>query len=323
MPGNLQAEARKSVFTLEQEQRVQNIIWEIIGDTHTSLEKVRITLFPIDSDAYFLISNFGASRALLGRPHYRIGLNPYVFKKNISDLALKGVMAHELMHTEDYESGSTIGTIIPIGFKILKRKSRIQYERKTDIKTIQRGYAEGLKAYRLWQSELLSPESLEIKEEEYLTPFEIDLVSEIVETQPELIESWLKNTAPINAEAILIDKVRFGNNFDESNFHADIEQIRASMQIRNRGQSRSGGKSYQIELVSRQNDLRNCQVTAIPQFRKGRYFYKYRQHFDNIDLKRGKKVKLRFKSNYNFYMGVIRVYDCENDLSFDSTFLAD
>ena len=83
-------------------------------------------------------------------------------------------MAHELTHSEHYYRGTTLRTILPIGIKVLRKKSRAKYERKTDKEVVLKGFGEELKAYRVWQYRLLSPEDLETKKKEYLTPEEID-----------------------------------------------------------------------------------------------------------------------------------------------------
>jgi len=107
-------------------------------------------------------------------------------------------LAHELVHSEDYYNGSTLRTIIPIAYKITRKKRRIQYERKTDLKTILYGYGKGLIEYKKFQYPLLTPEQLRIKKQEYLTPQEIRLILSIQDDYPELIQAWLKKKIPVN-----------------------------------------------------------------------------------------------------------------------------
>lgn len=182
----------------QQEEKIFNLITEIVETTHPKLNKenLKFSLYIIENPQYFFVSNFGAGRALLGKKNYRIGVNPLIFEKNIPDDALKGVVAHELVHTEDYESGSTVGTLIPIGLKVSFSKSRIQYERKTDLKVIQKGLAKELLAYKNWQYPQLSEDYLEVKRKEYLTPEEIPYVKEINERYPELFDQWTKKFTP-------------------------------------------------------------------------------------------------------------------------------
>lgn len=136
--------------------------------------KYNVRFYSIDDPAYFMESNFSWKRVLFGTPDYKIGVNPLIFEKGIPEDALKGVLAHELTHSEHYYKGTTIKTIVPLGLKYLKRKSRIEYERRTDKEVVLKGFGEELKAYRLWQYKQLSPENLKKKKQEYLIPEEID-----------------------------------------------------------------------------------------------------------------------------------------------------
>lgn len=185
--------------------RVEAAIQDLLATTHKEIiddsrSNFKITLFEIKSDEYFFISNLSFKRALFGTSHYRIGYNPSVFKNGISDLALKGVLAHELMHTNDYVHGSTLATILPIGIKVSFSKSRIQYERKTDLKVILKGLGAELIAYRQWQYPLLSEEALQKKKKEYLTPEEILYIMEIQNEFPALMQKWLKKKIPRNLD---------------------------------------------------------------------------------------------------------------------------
>lgn len=148
--------------------------------------KFTLKYYSIKDPQYFMESNFTVGRVLLGVPKYRIGVNPIIFDKGISRKALKGVLAHELVHSEDYYNGSTLGTILPIGIKIMKPKSRAKYERRTDKLVIKKGFGANLKAYRLWQYKQLDEDQLKRKKREYLTPEEIDqYMLEIIEKNEE------------------------------------------------------------------------------------------------------------------------------------------
>jgi hypothetical protein len=162
--------------------RLKRLSQEIIKEGFPALDndingrkrKFRLRFYTIKKAAYFMESNFSWKRVLFGTPDYRIGVNPIIFDKGIPADALKGVLAHELTHSEHYYRGTTLRTLLPIGVKVLGRNSRAKYERKTDKEVVLKGFGEQLKAYRLWQYSLLSPEDLAVKKREYLTPEEID-----------------------------------------------------------------------------------------------------------------------------------------------------
>lgn len=199
---------KKKDLTQEQKDHLWSVTEKIIKSTHTSLDndtngrkrKYKLKFKTIKNPQYFLNSNFTIGRFLFGVPNYRIGVNPLIFDHNIPEDALEAIMAHELVHSEDYYNGSTIRTIIPIGVKVSKKKSRAQYERKTDLKTIMYGYGKGLISYKKFQYPLLSPKQLERKKKEYLTIEEIELILSIKDLYPDLIQQWLKKKIPVDLE---------------------------------------------------------------------------------------------------------------------------
>ena len=197
---------KKTDLSEEQIEKLRVITNQVIKSTHTSLDndvngrkrKFRLKFHTIKNPQYFLESNFTIGRFLFGIPSYRIGVNPLVFKKGIPADALEAILAHELVHTEDYYNGSTLRTIIPIGYKVSRKKKRIQYERKTDLKTIMYGYGKGLISYKNFQYPLLNKEQLAKKKKEYLTPEEIELILSIKKEHPELLKKWLKKKIPVD-----------------------------------------------------------------------------------------------------------------------------
>ena len=196
-----------------EERRVIRIIENLRQTSHVVLgnKRVRIAIHSIDNPQYFFESNFTIGRFLFGINKYRVGVNPIVFDKNISEEALEGVIAHELVHTEDYFLGSTIRTIIPIGLKIMRKKARRKYERQTDLKLVKKGKGLKMKAYRLWQYPLLEEDDLKVKKKEYLTPSEFDFLEEIRFLYPELIEKWIKNP-PMSLEGFRSEFNKFINS---------------------------------------------------------------------------------------------------------------
>lgn len=197
--------SRALIASDSEDLRVQLVIRDLLSETHKSIKdkahkKFKISIFKINNDQYFFVSNFSWKRAVLGNSHYRIGYNPKIFDNQISDEALKGVLAHELIHTEDYVQGNTFNSIIPIGVKVSFKESRVQYERKTDLKVIVKGLGRELFEYRNWQYPLLSEKELLVKKKEYLTPEEISFAMAIQESNPKLIQYWLKNKVPLNYE---------------------------------------------------------------------------------------------------------------------------
>lgn len=196
-----------------EKSRVNRIISHLRATTHSVLsnKRVRISIHSINNPKYFFESNFTVGRFLFGINKYRIGVNPIVFDHNITDEALTGVLAHELVHTEDYYQGTTLRTIIPIGFKVLNSKSRRKYERQTDLKLVKKGHGLSMKSYRLWQYKLLDKEDIAVKKAEYLGPKEFDFLEEVRFLYPDLIDKWIKNP-PKNFEGFKTDLNKYINS---------------------------------------------------------------------------------------------------------------
>ena len=293
---SLSTSARK--LTEAEKSLLHGMILDLRKTTHSTLDKkdLKIKLFEIDNPDYFFVSNFGASRALLGKSHYRIGVNPLVFDKGIPNDALLGVLAHELIHTEDYVKGSTLGTLIPIGIKVSFKNSRIQYERKTDLKVIMKGYAEELMAYKNWQYQFLSDEALKNKKKEYLSPEEIKFILNIIDANPHYADDWQKRTIPRNLEEFKIyhqyEKKNFTN--ESSQFSYELEKLsRHHFNAR-----RTLKKKYRLKLHFQKP------------FQQTKEFFIYRVEKGKINLK--KRVKMKFKKgkkDFRLYIQSLKKLD--------------
>ncbi|MGB0452970.1 MAG: hypothetical protein ACPGJV_04575 [Bacteriovoracaceae bacterium] len=193
--------ASKRFLTHDSElfQLVDPIVGKLIETEFSALKKkkIKIKYYLIESETVYLASNFGGSRVFLGTPVYHIGLNKKLLDETLSYNGLRAILVHELSHTLDYASGSTLGKILPIGVQVLTHKGRIQYERKTDLKTVLRGYGQGLIEFKLWQYPQLEQKQLRIKKAEYLTPKEVKwIIENSFDFDHPLIKKWFKKKIP-------------------------------------------------------------------------------------------------------------------------------
>lgn len=185
----------------EHEERVRSIYNDMKKSTHQKLGSKNLTMdfYRIDNPNYFMESNFHIfPRLILGKKKYKIGVNPLIFEEDIPRDALLGVMAHELIHTEDYEDKK----VLSVGLRLLRKKSKRRYERSTDLRVVFKGFGHHLIQYKLWQYSLLTPEALAKKKKEYLTPSEINFVRDTLEMlsfdkREALKKYWIKKT-PLN-----------------------------------------------------------------------------------------------------------------------------
>lgn len=174
--------------------KIEVIQEKILKSSHySSLKRVKLKTYLISNPDYFMESNFSFKR-FFGVKNYRIGINPLIFRNGISDEALTGVMAHELVHTLDYENRG----ILSVGHQYLCNNH--PYERKTDLRVIFNGFGEELSEYKQWQYKLLSPKALKKKKKKYLTPEEIEFIHRAigeVQDKENLLNYWLKKI-PMN-----------------------------------------------------------------------------------------------------------------------------
>lgn len=107
---------------------------------------------------------------------YVLKINKKLYADSPGDLALRGILAHELTHLNEFAHSSTFD-LAGIGWDYLWSDDNpgvVRWERATDENALRLGFAEGLKAYRTWLYAKLTPERAEKKKRIYYTPEQID-----------------------------------------------------------------------------------------------------------------------------------------------------
>jgi hypothetical protein len=79
--------------------RLETSIGKVVQSAYPELVKAKaeISTFAFEQEDVFLRSLPGFGY-FIGRESYLIGINPTIFRQNISDEALEGILAHELAH---------------------------------------------------------------------------------------------------------------------------------------------------------------------------------------------------------------------------------
>ncbi len=162
-------------------------------------EKLNFTITSIQDPKYFFHSNFKLTSLLTFRKKYCIRVNPQVFAYSISQDALIGVISHELIHTEDYDTHGILNT----GIKYFQ--NRVKYERTTDIKAVFKGFGEELIEYKTFQQQVLTPEVLKEKRKYYLTIEEVDFLIDKIQKKKNLDQFYkaLIKKTPRNLEQMI------------------------------------------------------------------------------------------------------------------------
>jgi hypothetical protein len=132
---------------------------------------IRIEQFTSDSD-YFQ-ARFSFSRFILGRPmRYVIRVNSGTTLLTAPEEARRAIVAHELSHLTYYAKGNRLHLLGLLRFA--GKGFRERFEKRADVEALRRGYAQGLKQYRIWLYEHVPQSALMEKKRDYLSPDEID-----------------------------------------------------------------------------------------------------------------------------------------------------
>lgn len=154
--------------------RAMDMVKELIDERFPELVNANITPKAIKNPAVFLATDINVLSVLTGEREYTLYLNKRLQTHPISDLALKGILAHELVHFTDYEKMNAFELASFYIQYLASDEFSAKYERATDLQSFERGYALGIKAFRYWLYQQITPEAKALKQKNYYTPAEID-----------------------------------------------------------------------------------------------------------------------------------------------------
>ena len=197
------------------------LINKIKKESFPELSNTKISLGSMKSDFAYL-----GSRPILHsllwpfKVKYKITVNPKLFKMELPLFALEGILAHELAHTAYYVTKGRFGVILT-GHIFISKPAHIDFERRTDVDAIMRGYGEGIKAYREVTYKYLTDEQINVKNKLYFSIEEIDQLMLAYQEYPELKEVWL-DQPPLSLADIQRD---VNSNIAKRNAEADVSNI--------------------------------------------------------------------------------------------------
>jgi hypothetical protein len=168
------------------------IVKQVRAESYAELKDADIRLKVFRSESDYFRTNFSISRALLGKKmRYFILVNPRVFDLKAPPAGLRAIIAHELGHILYFNRRNRLRLARLI--RLISKDFTARFERRTDLKAISLGYAEGLKQYRRWLYQHVPPSSLDEKLRNYFSPDEIDAIASAIKTRPELLDYWRKH----------------------------------------------------------------------------------------------------------------------------------
>jgi hypothetical protein len=108
--------------------------------------------------------------------HYVIRVNSAATILGAPDEGKRAIIAHELAHVAYYANGNRLRLLGLI--RLPSKGFRERFEKRADLEALQRGYAQGLKQYRIWLYQHVSTGVLQEKRRDYLTPEEIEVMQQ-------------------------------------------------------------------------------------------------------------------------------------------------
>jgi hypothetical protein len=169
-------------------EKTRKIVAEIVAKSYPELQNESIEIKKLVSESDYFQSRFSFGRYLtFRRMKFIIFVNPKVYELNAPENAVRSIVAHEIGHILYYSRKNRLQLL---GLVNLSTKRFTQnFERRTDLEAIKRGYGEGLIAYRIWLYEHIPTKNIDVKKRNYFTPEEIQAIMK----RPEMIASWQKH----------------------------------------------------------------------------------------------------------------------------------
>jgi len=182
------ASAPKVQPTLE---RTQVLIERIRSASYPELTTAEIELRPFQKTSDFFrvrprIADVFARKNL----RYIIQFNPRVYELQAPENGMEAIIAHELGHVAYLNKRNRLKHLGLL--RLLSGSFVSNFERRTDLEAISRGYGEGLKTYRQWLYQHVPQKDLAEKRRDYFSPEEIDSILLRVKQCPSLLDSWLE-----------------------------------------------------------------------------------------------------------------------------------
>lgn len=166
------------------------------GASFPELASADLRLHTFHSPSDYLQTRFSLGRFFLLRPmRYFVEINPGLFQLQVPASGLCAILAHELSHVASLSRGNRLRRLGLI--RLLSKGYTARFERATDLEAIHRGYAEGLKSYRVWVYAQVPSNRVAAKHRNYFSPEEIEAIQTKLVEKPELLGYWRKHV-PMN-----------------------------------------------------------------------------------------------------------------------------
>ena len=166
------------------------------------VERIRTSSYPELQATQIQVRSFkSASDFFRARPRipdffvkknlrYVVLVNPRAYELEVPEDGVEAIIAHELSHVAYLKKRNRLKHLALL--RLLSGSFVRDFERRTDLEAISRGYGEGLKVYRHWLYQHIPQKNLVEKRRDYLCSEEIDAILLRIRQCPQLLDSWLK-----------------------------------------------------------------------------------------------------------------------------------
>ena len=121
---------------------------------------------------------------------YVVLVNPRAYELEVPEDGVEAIIAHELSHIAYLKKRNRFRLLMML--LLLSKSFFANFDRRTDLEAISRGYGEGLKAYRHWLYQQIPQKNLAEKRRDYFSSEEIDAILLRIRQCLQLLDSWLK-----------------------------------------------------------------------------------------------------------------------------------
>ena len=176
---------------------IEQMVGDLRDHAFPELSRVDLHIGTFHSQADYFRTRFSVARFFSPlRMRYLVEVNPALLNQAPPPDGVCAVLVHELAHVVTLSRGNRIRRL---GLaRLLSKKYTAQFERRTDLEAIHRGYGDGLKSYRTWVYDHIPSNKLEEKLRNYFSPAEIATIQMKLQEQPDLFAYWSKHV-PLSA----------------------------------------------------------------------------------------------------------------------------
>lgn len=155
---------------------IEHLIHEVRALSFPELSTIDIQVCPFTSQSDYFQARFSILRFFFAkRMKYFVRVNSNAAAAGLREEPSRAIVAHELAHISYYASNNRLHLLNLL--RLTDHGFRERFEKRADADAIERGYAQGLKQYRIWLYQHVPAKALAEKKRDYYSPQEIEALA--------------------------------------------------------------------------------------------------------------------------------------------------